>query len=676
VLPDFLLERYADAQSLGVGGMGQVWRARDTQLGRDVAIKLIHPSDDDDSYRARFEGEAMALSRIDHPNVLRLFDYGERDGIQYLVTEFLEGRSFAELPAMVDPRPGWFQVGEGLQAAHLAGLIHRDVKLENALLVDHRGGVLIDFGLALVPDVERWTRTGAVVGSTAFMAPELIREGLYSRPSDWYAWGAGLFFLLEGRPPYPLLEVIHAAHLELQFHNLRPGDPAREVLQDLLALDPAQRPPSWEDIHGRLASSAGAAQERWRAPARAFERPGASQAEAPAPTRRGATLAALLGVATVAGFLLAPEPSVRPPSVPQAPTTAADADASPASLDALDQALQRWEFGEGTSDQAGFQERKSRLARRLAEARGSLLWERYRQALSRVVADLGDLTVQDQAPPDWLSRVADDLVPRVLELEEMMRHTAWAMETAGGRTRYRHGQTSGLSLEEVALAKQRLEEIRSAREFLPLPSPDGTGAVELRLVLAGVTWLRSGRERHRLLADHLVRAARGLPRGLPRDGLIGLMSMCLGSIRRNLDTCPDSARLVSAIKTRLPDLEGLPLPRRGRALHLALAPLATIGPECKIQVPIQPFEVQALVAPLMEAARAEPWLAQAARSELRGYAMWRALTTGVPEWHEELSESLLTDEDRARRARWRERRRRERSGPSSPETTSEDLPEP
>jgi hypothetical protein len=378
----------------------------------------------------------------------------------------------------------------------------------------------------------------------------------------------------------------------------------------------------------------------------------------------------------VAGFLLAPEPSARPPSATQTPTTAADTDTSPTSLDALDQALQRWEFGEGTSDQAGYQERKSRLARRLGEARSSLLWERYRQALSKVVADLGDLAVRDRSPPDWLERVADDLVPRVLEFEVMMRHTSWAMETAGGRTRYHHGQTRGLSLEEVALAKQRLEEIRSARELLSLPNPDGTPATELRLVLAGVTWIGAGRERHRLLADHLVRAARGLPRGLPRDGLIGLMSMCLGSIRRHLDTCPDSARLVTAIKARLPDLEGLPLPRRGRALHLALGPLATIGPECKAQVPIQPFEVQALVPPLMEAARAEPWLAQAARSELRSYAMWRAFTTGVPEWHEELSQSLLTDEDRARRARWRERRRQGRSGPSSPETTSADPAEP
>ena len=207
VLGDFEL-----LEEIGRGGMGVVWRARQQTLNREVAVKTLPGGDlAGAEARTRFQGEAQATARLKHPNLVPIHEVGEADGVPYLVMELVEGRALNEVingqpvPAKLAAR--WLRdIALAVQHAHDHGVLHRDLKPSNILIESGDDGGrprVTDFGLAKMADAERsLTRTGAAVGSPAYMPPEQARRGEYTARSDVYGLGAVLYCALTGRPPF------------------------------------------------------------------------------------------------------------------------------------------------------------------------------------------------------------------------------------------------------------------------------------------------------------------------------------------------------------------------------------------------------------------------------------------------------------------------------------------
>ena len=211
------LGRFRLIAPLGAGGMGEVWRARDERLGRDVAIKVLPAAFAADPERlARFEREARALGALSHPNILAIHDFGREGDVTYAVMELLEGQTLRDrlnrgaLP-MREAIPLGVQLAEGLAAAHGKGLVHRDLKPENLFLLPDGRVKILDFGLAklvgrpLSPDqaadastVTGATRAGVVLGTVGYMAPEQVRGQATDHRADIFALGCVLHEMLSG----------------------------------------------------------------------------------------------------------------------------------------------------------------------------------------------------------------------------------------------------------------------------------------------------------------------------------------------------------------------------------------------------------------------------------------------------------------------------------------------
>ena len=210
---------YEILSPLGAGGMGEVWRARDTRLGRDVAVKVL-PDDvaTDPRALARFESEARAVAALSHPNILALVDVGKEGAVSFVVMELLEGETLREALAK-GPLPlrkaldVALQVAEGLAAAHGKGIVHRDVKPENVFVTKDGRAKLLDFGIARQrspagrdetqsPTVDKLTSEGAVVGTVAYMSPEQARGETVDFRSDQFSLGVVLYEMLTGKRPF------------------------------------------------------------------------------------------------------------------------------------------------------------------------------------------------------------------------------------------------------------------------------------------------------------------------------------------------------------------------------------------------------------------------------------------------------------------------------------------
>jgi eukaryotic-like serine/threonine-protein kinase len=254
-----LAGRYRLEGCVAYGGVGEVWRATDRVLGRPVAVKLLrteyaqHPE-----VLTRFRAEARHAGSVSHPGIAQVYDYGE-DGAAaspYLVMELVDGPSLARVLAAGPLAPAHAmdvlaQAAAGLQAAHAAGLVHRDIKPGN-LLVGPSGQVKItDFGIAHAAWSAPITQTGALVGTPAYLAPERVVGGPATPASDLYSLGVVGYQCLTGTVPFEgIPHEVTAAHRHRTLPPLPPAVPAEvaELILDLTARDPADRPASAGDV--------------------------------------------------------------------------------------------------------------------------------------------------------------------------------------------------------------------------------------------------------------------------------------------------------------------------------------------------------------------------------------------------------------------------------------------
>ena len=215
---DQVLGHYRVLEKIGSGGMGEVYRASDQRLGRDVALKILKPSlaHDQDRLR-RFEQEARAAAALSHPNIVAIFDIGMHDGGPYIVSELLEGQTLRErlLDGPLKRREAVdyaTQIAQGLIAAHEKRIVHRDLKPENLFITKDGRVKILDFGIAKLTTAEfgseasepgslasmtTQTKSGSVLGTVAYMSPEQLRGKSVDHRSDIFSFGAILYEMLD-----------------------------------------------------------------------------------------------------------------------------------------------------------------------------------------------------------------------------------------------------------------------------------------------------------------------------------------------------------------------------------------------------------------------------------------------------------------------------------------------
>jgi serine/threonine protein kinase len=267
--PTLLAGRYRLGESLGRGGMGQVWLARDETLDRDVAIKEIDLPDeliagDRDVVQRRTLREARAAARLSHPHVVQVYDVVEADDRTWIVMEHVPSRSLQQVITADGPLPDdrvariGLDLLAALEAAHRAGVWHRDVKPANVLLGEDGRVVLSDFGIATIEGDALVTGSGLVIGSPEYMPPERARAGTAGPAADLWSLGATLYAAVEGRSPYrrgSVLGTLTALAAEEPDPPRRAGA-LRPVLDGLLRTDPQART-DFAETRRRLRAAAG-----------------------------------------------------------------------------------------------------------------------------------------------------------------------------------------------------------------------------------------------------------------------------------------------------------------------------------------------------------------------------------------------------------------------------------
>jgi beta-lactam-binding protein with PASTA domain/tRNA A-37 threonylcarbamoyl transferase component Bud32 len=249
--------RYEVVSRIARGGMATVYLATDTRLDRDVAVKVMHPHlADDEQFVARFHREARSAARLSHQGVVAVYDQGRDDDLVYLVMEHVPGTTLRDLlndagaltagQALTVLEP----LLEALAAAHRAGIVHRDVKPENVLLTDDGRVKVADFGLArAASSTQTSATTGLLMGTAAYLSPELVLRGIADARSDVYAVGIMAFEMLTGRQPFTGEVPVQVAYQHVHERvpppsSLDPGVPAAldELVTRAAAQDPDERP--------------------------------------------------------------------------------------------------------------------------------------------------------------------------------------------------------------------------------------------------------------------------------------------------------------------------------------------------------------------------------------------------------------------------------------------------
>jgi serine/threonine-protein kinase len=251
--------RYQIEQMLGQGGMSAVYKANDPNLRRVVAVKLIHPHlSGDTRFLHRFEEEAAAVAQLRHPNIIQVFDFNQDSGVYYMVMEFIAGETLQDRLRRYNRSNRFIPLGKAVHYisnicaaigyAHKRGIIHRDIKPANIMIDVHDQAILMDFGIVKIVGAEKFTATGAVVGTALYLPPEVIRGEAPDARSDIYSLGVTLYEIISGRPPFEAdsamtLMMMHLNDPLPDLASLRPGTPPElvAIVERALAKDRTDR---------------------------------------------------------------------------------------------------------------------------------------------------------------------------------------------------------------------------------------------------------------------------------------------------------------------------------------------------------------------------------------------------------------------------------------------------
>jgi eukaryotic-like serine/threonine-protein kinase len=257
--------RYRIERTLGHGGMAVVYLAHDEELHRRVAVKVLaeHLAGDD-NFRARFLQESKLAGRLSHPNVVHVYDAGETEGSPYIVMEYVPGETIAQRGKLsyLEAVPLALQACAGLQHAHDAGLVHRDVKPANLLVREDDVLKIADFGIARAAELTRLTQHGTVLGTAAYLSPEQAAGEEVTTATDIYSLGAVVYELLTGRAPYEFESLAELAAQQkggiiTPPRDLEPSvpEPVEAAVMHALAREPRFRPASAVDFAHELAAA-------------------------------------------------------------------------------------------------------------------------------------------------------------------------------------------------------------------------------------------------------------------------------------------------------------------------------------------------------------------------------------------------------------------------------------
>ena len=270
VTPGSQIGPYEVVSRLGAGGMGEVFRARDSRLNREVALKILpHEFADDPGRRARFEREAKAAAALNHPNILGVYDISQQDGVMYMITELvageplgaLIGRGPVPIKKLLDVAA---QIADGMAAAHAAGVVHRDLKPANIMVTPEGRVKILDFGLArqvekavVSPDgAETRTNPGMIVGTANYMSPEQARGHEADHRSDQFSFGLILYEMASGKQAFakqePIATMMAIISDEASAIERSIPTPLRWMIDQCLAKDKADRYDSSRDLYQEL----------------------------------------------------------------------------------------------------------------------------------------------------------------------------------------------------------------------------------------------------------------------------------------------------------------------------------------------------------------------------------------------------------------------------------------
>ncbi len=271
-----VIGHYRVLEKIGAGAMGEVFRARDERLGRDVALKIIRPaSNSNPDHVRRFELEARAAAALNHPNIVAIYDVGQDEGAPYIVCELLEGKTLRKrlLEGKLSVRLALdyaLQMVQGLIAAHDRRIVHRDLKPENLFITKDERIKILDFGVAklqsvgedsgrTIEDLTTVTKSGAVIGTVAYMAPEQLRGKAVDHRSDIFSVGAILYEMLTGRRAFlgetevdTITAVLREEPPELNLEQAGIPSAIQQVARHCLEKDPEKRFQSARDLHFAL----------------------------------------------------------------------------------------------------------------------------------------------------------------------------------------------------------------------------------------------------------------------------------------------------------------------------------------------------------------------------------------------------------------------------------------
>jgi serine/threonine protein kinase len=267
-----LLGHYRVLEQIGAGGMGEVFRARDERLGRDVALKFVRPTNSNPDRLQRFEQEARAAAALNHPNIVAIYDIGFHEGSPYIVSELLEGQNLRQrlaegLLTIKQVSDYSLQIARGLVAAHAGHIIHRDLKPENVFLTRDGRIKILDFGVAKlqpptpesgqhsVQTMTTVTKVGSVIGTVAYMAPEQLRGKAVDGRSDIFSFGSILYEMLTGRRAFhgetevdTMTAVLREDPPEIEVEDSRVPVAFRQVVTHCLEKEPQDRFQSARDL--------------------------------------------------------------------------------------------------------------------------------------------------------------------------------------------------------------------------------------------------------------------------------------------------------------------------------------------------------------------------------------------------------------------------------------------